>query len=179
MSKTTKALLIAAVAVMLVGATNAYGYEEGWDGWFTDGYLDCNDKTYDYVEGDNVVDDSTNNLGTVDLFYRLSIPAIAFVCAAGWNDSIFVYIATFTGEKEYGLSGTHDGSGFWTGSGYSDRAKTTNLFDFGGTWEATFDYTPLPENDPIYEGTWLVTWSWPVPVGGIGSSSGERTYYIP
>jgi|GEM_PF-6028114 len=37
MSRTTKALLITAVAVMLVGATNAYGYEEAWDGCFNYG----------------------------------------------------------------------------------------------------------------------------------------------
>ena len=176
-----KLLLIAAVAVMLVGATSAYGYYEGWNGWFKDGYLNYNSKRYTIVESYNTVDDSTYIPLTLDTFY-LTVDVLTFVCAAGYNDSIFVCIPTFTGGKPYGTTGEKDGWGFWSGAGYSDRSAEpeTKLFDFGGTWEVEFDYTPLPHDDPTCEGTWMVTWSgWPVPVGGIGSSSGERTYYIP
>jgi len=188
MSKITKALLIAAVAVMLVGATNAYAYHEVWDGWFNSGSLDYDRKTYEYVESYNIVDDSTYIAGRRDTFYRESIPAIAFVCAAGYDDSIFVYIATFSGGKEYGTSGTHEGDGVWTGLGYSDRSKEPMyyLFDFGGTWDTDdgndyFDYTDCPcppGGPPTYSADWDVTSSNPpnVVTGG-GTSSGERTYY--
>ncbi|MBA7628331.1 hypothetical protein ES703_35810 [subsurface metagenome] len=170
MSRTTKALLIAAVAVMLVAATSAYSYYETWDGWFNSGNLYYNSKTYSYVEGGIGVDDSTTRIG-MDLFYRTTIPRIAFVCAAGYRDSIFVYIDEFGGAKEYGQSGTTEGIGSWSGIGYADRAGSTMLFYFGGSWEAEFDYTDPP--DGTYEGTWRETQSSIPGVRGSGTSSGS------
>ncbi len=172
-----KLLLIAAVAVMLLGATNAYGYYEGWDGWFNSGTLVYDSKNYTIVESYNTVDDSTYTrfpLPDRDTFY-LTVDVLTFVCAAGPDDSIFVGISTFTGGKEYGTSGTHEGSGFWSGSGYSDNSGETKLFDFGGTWASTgndFNYNTRP---PTYTASWLVN-----PLGvvtGSGTCSGERTYY--
>jgi len=166
-------LIIAAVAVMLMGATSASAYYEGWDGWFNSGSLDYDSKTYEYVEGGIGVDDSTVTAVRRDTFYRTAIPAIAFVCAAGPGDSIFVYIATFTGGKATGEIST-TGTGLWTGEGYSDRVKNNWLFDFGGTWETYFNYRPDP---PTCEGTWTVTGSFPPNVvTGSGGISGERTY---
>ena len=179
MSKKTL-LIIAAVAVMLMGATNAYGYHEIWNGWVNSGTLYYDSKTYRYVEGGMEVDDSTYifpsppspGLDTFGIW--TSIPRIAFVCAAGDYDSIFVYISRVWGGKPYGTSGQIDGSGFWSGEGYSNRdmKQEHQLFTFGGTWEATFDYGPK-----TYEGTWMKTWSDTPGVSGSGTCSGKRTYY--
>ncbi len=174
-----KLLLIAAVAVMLVGATSAYGYYEGWNGWFKDGYLNYNSKRYTIVESYNTVDDSTYIPPSPphrDTFY-LTVDALTFVCAAGYNDSIFVGISAFTGGKDYGTSGTHEGSGLWSGSGYSDNSGESKLFDFWGTWDTDdagdyFDYNP---RTPTYTADWDVN-----PLGAVtgdGTCSGERTYY--
>ncbi|TKJ41353.1 hypothetical protein CEE36_08540 [candidate division TA06 bacterium B3_TA06] len=184
MSKKTL-LIIAAVAVMLVAATNAYGDDysyESWDGWFNSGELDYNGKTYTIVWSVLEVDDSTYTISPPhrDTFgIWVKIPAVAFVCVARPGDSIFVYIDTLTtGGKEYGTSGTKEGEGYWYGDGsqYNEHGQLVKIFDFGGTWEATFNYNTEP--DPTYEGTWMVTWSgWPVLVTGDGTCSGKRTYY--
>jgi len=179
---TKKLLLIAAIAVMLVGAASAYGDDythETWDGWFNSGTLHYNSKNYTIVESYNTVDDSTYTLTPPhrDTFY-LTVDALTFVCAAGYNDSIFVCISAFTGGKEYGTSGTHEGSGFWSGSGYSDNSGETKLFDFGGTWASTgnhFNYDSEP--DPTYTADWDVTGSNPPGITGDGTCSGYRTYY--
>ncbi len=175
-------LIIAAVAVMLVAATNAYGYHEQWDGWFRSGTLTYNDTTYTVVESYGTVDDSTYIFPPPprpgrDTFY-LTVDVLTFMCAAGYNDSIFVGISAFTGGKEYGTSGTHEGSGSWSGSGYSDRSGGTKLFDFWGTWASTgnhFNYDSEP--DPTYTADWDVTGSNPPGITGDGTCSGERTYY--
>jgi len=178
-----KLLLIAAIAVMLAGATSAYGDDythERWDGWFNSGHLNYDSKTYTIVESYSTVDDSTYIPENRDTFY-LTVDVLTFVCAAGYNDSIFVCISAFTGGKEYGTSGTHEGSGSWSGSGYSDRSAEpeTKLFDFGGTWDTDdandyFNYNP---RTPTYNADWDVTGSNPPGITGDGTSSGERTYY--
>jgi len=174
-------IIIAAVAVMLVAATSAYGDDythESWNGWFRSGTLTYNMTAYTVVENTcNEVEDSTYIFPPRpgrDMFGRwTAITYITFICADD-GDSIFVYIATVTGGKEYGTSGTHEGSGSWSGEGYSDSSAKpeTKLFDFGGTWEATFDYGPK-----TYEGTWMKTWSDTPGVSGSGTCSGHRTYY--
>jgi hypothetical protein len=179
MSKKTL-LLIAGVAIMLAGATSAHAYHEIWDGWFDSGSLHYNSKTYTVVENNLIVNDSTYS-PTRDTFY-LTVDVIAFVCAAGYNDSIFVCIPTFTGGKETGTSGTHLGDGSWSGSGYSDRSATNKLFDIWGTWGTyidpdCFNYGGLP---PIYDADWRVIGSNPEGfVTGSGTCSGQRTYYSP
>jgi hypothetical protein len=179
MSKKTL-LLIAGVAIMLTGATSAYAYHEGWDGWFNSGTLYYNSKTYTISGSCFCADDSTFSV-TVDTFYVTAVPRIAFICAAGYGDSIFVYIdVTFTGWKYTGQSGTKAGAGSWSGSGYSNRLMTNKLFDFWGTWASTgnhFYYRPSP---PTYTADWVVTGSNPLnAVTGGGTCSGSRTYYIP
>jgi len=167
---------------MLVGAASAYGDDythEEWDGWFNSGTLHYNSKNYTIVESYGMVDDSTYISLTRDTFY-LTIDVLTFVCAAGYNDSIFVCIPTFTGGKEYGTSGTHEGSGLWSGSGYSDNSAEpeTKLFDFWSTWASTgndFNYNTSP---PTYTADWDVTGSNPIGVvTGGGTCSGQRTYY--
>ncbi len=180
-------LVIAAVAVMLMAATSAYGDDythERWDGWFNSGHLNYNSKTYTIVESYRMVEDSTYTFPPPprpgrDTFY-LTVDVLTFVCAAGYNDSIFVCIPTFTGGKEYGTSGTHEGSGLWSGSGYSDNSAEpeTKLFDFWGTWASTgndFNYDSEP--DPTYTADWDVTGSNPPGITGDGTCSGHRTYY--
>ncbi|MEA3312299.1 MAG: hypothetical protein U9Q76_08810, partial [candidate division WOR-3 bacterium] len=47
-----KLLIITAIAVMLVGATSAYGYWEAWSGWFNSGYLTLfGDARFEYTYG--------------------------------------------------------------------------------------------------------------------------------
>ncbi len=131
------------------------------------------------MESYRTVDDSTYTLTPPhrDTFY-LTVDVLTFVCAAGY-DSIFVCIPTFTGGKEYGTSGTHEGSGSWSGSGYSDNSGETKLFDFWGTWDTDdandyFNYNP---RTPTYSADWDVTGSNPPnAVTGDGTSSGQRTY---
>jgi len=175
-----KLLLIAAVAVMLMAATSASAYYyESWDGWFNSGTLAYNDTAYTIVGGSCLtVDDYTldppSDRDTFGIW--IQIPRIAFVCVAGSGDSIFVYIATFTGGKEYGTSGTKEGEGYWDGDGSqrNEYGQLVKIFDFWGTWSATFNYSSDPST---YSGTWTVTGSNPPGVTGGGTCSGHRTYY--
>ncbi|TKJ38027.1 hypothetical protein CEE36_10840, partial [candidate division TA06 bacterium B3_TA06] len=89
MSKTTKALLIAAIAVMLVGATSAYGYYEHWDGWFNSGYLTYGD-TYDYVSGEGVLQDRT--YGSVDSFFVNFVTPSTFTCESGEYEGYYIML---------------------------------------------------------------------------------------
>lgn len=169
----TPFLVIGAVVLMLAAVTDTNAYHETWDGWFNSATLYYDGKTYSYVEGEILIEDVSGL--TRDTFYVNAVPRIAFICAAGYNDSIFVYIdTTITGGKETGQSGTKEGSGSWSGSGYSNRLTTDKLFDFGGTWEAEFEYTDFYPLEGTCEGSWRATWSFtPEVARSYGGISGE------
>ncbi|MEA3311792.1 MAG: hypothetical protein U9Q76_06195 [candidate division WOR-3 bacterium] len=177
MSKTL--LLIAAIAVMLVGATSAYGYHEAWDGWFSWGILYYEDSAYTCSSPGGTVYDST--AGTVDNFYFSGgIPVAAFVCSA-INDTIYLTVSSSTGSKTTGQSGTKEGNGDWSGSavrrGPSHPPQTFSLVR--GTWDTQdtegqtryFDYRPAT---PTYSARWNVSYSIPWGITGRGGSSGYR-----
>jgi len=165
-------IVIAAIAVMLMGATSAYGYQEDWNGWFNSGYLRYGGNDFTSV-GSDIVSDSTILELRTDNFYLKANASVDFVYDGGWyEDTISLGISRFFGSKTTGQSGTKEGSGGWSGSARVHGPDHEDVnFVLGGTWEAEFTYTGDPP-DGTYEGTWRVTSSWPVFVSGIGGSSG-------
>jgi len=170
-----KLIVIAAIAVMLAGATSAYGYYEAWDGWFNSGYLTYDGYTYDYVEGVGEVADTTN--GDVDEFFLDAIAVITFYCS-GNGGTIVVSLTSSTGWKYTGQSGQKEAyEGEW-----ADTATLTItgfppvVFDsVWGTWQSTdpdcFNYDSRP--DPTYTASWFVTGSDPPGIEGQGTSAGK------
>jgi len=182
-------IVIAAVAVMLVGATSAYGYEEAWEGWFNSGHLTFLQGPYfDYVEGEGVLRDYT--AGSVDSFLVPIVTPSTFTCAASgpyegwtiklWPDARGCKDTGQRGQKEVNPGAT------WLGKAiliipheYPDPPDTVE-FDVVGTWNTTveegdcFNYGGLP---PIYSAHWDVDHSYPAGIDGDGGSAGERVYF--
>ncbi|TKJ38001.1 hypothetical protein CEE36_10850 [candidate division TA06 bacterium B3_TA06] len=194
MSKKTL-LIIAAIAVMLVGATSAYGYYETWDSLFISGTLTYGGNDYQQT-GDyyGIAYDSTVTGGTTDTFSAFIWPvALRFVSANG--DTIDLSVRNFTGNKETGTSGTKEGAGTWSGSAvrYKNGVPETRWTSVSGTWDTEdqggqtyyFDYTMCPScppNIPTYSARWDVTSSTPGGLNaltGDGGSSGHRRYFSP
>jgi len=171
---TKKLILIAAVAVMLVGATNAYGYYEDWDGWFNSGTISINYGSRVFTSvGMGIVSDSTIELKPDD-FYLKANACVDFVYVDdGYEDTLTLGISRFFGSKPTDQSGQKEGSGGWSGSArvHGPGHEDVN-FILGGTWEAEFIYTGDPP-DGTYEGTWRETSSSIPGVSGSGGSSGS------
>jgi len=173
---TKKLLLIAAVAVMLMGATNAYGYWESWDGWFISGTLTYGGNDFTSVGGWDVVSDSTITDKPDDFYLKVNV-CVYFVYG---SDTIMLGIDGFTGSKETDTTGTKEGSGGWLGSAILRRSGLPpDTFTVEGTWNTRdagdyFDYGGRP---PIYSAEWVVTRSVPDGITGGGTCSGQRTYY--
>lgn len=173
MSKKTL-LIIAAVAVMLAGATSAYGYDETWDGWFNSGYIIYGGHEFTSV-GSDCVSDSTIDFKPDDFY----LPNDAIVDFVYGSDTITLGVSGFTGSKPRGQSGTKEGSGGWSGMAIlTIPGLPPVVFDtVEGTWRSTyphFNYDSEP--DPTYTASWLVTRSVPDGITGGGTCSGQRTY---
>jgi len=181
MSKKTL-LIIAAIAVMLMAATSAYGYYEDWDGWFNSGYLTYGGNEFTSIGGWDVVSDSTID-DKPDDFYLLNDAMVDFVYDGGWyEDTITLGVSGFTGSKPTGQSGQKEGSGGWSGMAILTIPDLPPVvFDtVEGTWDTDdagdyFDYDSRP--DPTYTADWDVTGSVPDGITGGGTCSGHRTYY--
>jgi len=163
-------LVIAAVAVMLVAATSAYGYHEVWDGWFNSGYLTLDSDTFDYVEGQSTVEDYT--AGSVDSFTIWAIPYRSFYCATT-GYTIRLWVTTATGWKytvQEGQKEAYDGG--WTGEAILYRPLLPDDLDFDvwGTWGSTYPH--FNYNTDSYTAWWRVSNSRPLGLGGKGGSSG-------
>jgi len=171
-------LVIAAVAVMLVGATRAYGYYEVWNGWFNSGQLTYDGYTYNYVEGQSTVEDTT--AGSVDSFTIHAIPYRSFYCATT-GYTIRLWVTTATGWKDTGQSGQKEVNrgATWSGMAILTRPPLDpDTFDVVGTWDTTtepgdcFNY-PDPPDTPTYSAHWYVDGSSPFGLDGEGGSSGK------
>ncbi|TET23029.1 MAG: hypothetical protein E3J71_03830 [Candidatus Stahlbacteria bacterium] len=179
MSRITKALLIAAVAVMLVGATSAYGYHETWNGWFNSGELTYLGATFKYTEGEGVLRDTTD--GDVDRFLVPTVTPSTFTCESGeWEG---YYIKLWPGASGWKYTGQSEQKeaydGGWTGFArlYIPFVKP-DTFNVEGTWDTDdfgdyFSYGGIP---PIYSAEWDITNSDLDRLDGAGGSEGERVY---
>ncbi|TKJ44016.1 hypothetical protein CEE36_02535 [candidate division TA06 bacterium B3_TA06] len=184
-----KLLLIAAVAVMLVAATSAYGYWEAWDGWFNSGYLIYLGDTYDYVSGEGILEDRT--FGSVDSFYINTVTPGIFTCTrTGYT--IKLWVTTPSGSKDTGQEGQKQvDEAEWSGNAIRiipqppPNPPKIDTFTVVGTWNTRapndyFDYTmcPCPPATPTYSAHWIVSYSVPWGItGGKGGSAGDRIYY--
>ena len=176
-----KLLIIAAIAVMLMGATSAYGYYEGWNGWFNSGYLRYGGNDFT-SGGSGIVSDSTLILEEEDDFYLKANASVDFVYDGGWyEDTITLGISRFFGSKPTDQSGQKEGSGGWSGMAILRRSGLSpDTFTVVGTWRSTyphFNYDSEP--DPTYTASWLVTGSVPDGITGGGTCSGTRSSYLP
>jgi len=178
---TKKLILIAAIAVMLAGATSAYGYFEVWNGWFNSGELTLTldrDYTFDYVSGEGTLEDTTN--GDVDEFAIYAIPALTFTCTStGWT--IRLWAAPASGWKYTGQSGQKEAyDGAWSGYAILTRPPLDPMvFDtVEGTWDTDdlSDYFNYGGRPPIYSAEWDIIRSVPDSLDGVGGSEGYRVY---
>jgi hypothetical protein len=182
--RTKKLLLIAAIAVMLAGATNAYGYGyyEGWDGWFNSGELKYLGATFEYTEGSGVLEDTT--AGSVDSFWVPTVTPSTFTCESGIYKGYSIQLwPDASGRKPTGQSEQKevDPGATWEGYGRLYIPSTppdTVDFTVWGTWDTDdagdyFDYGGRP---PIYSAEWDITRSVPGGLDGVGGSEGERVY---
>jgi len=177
-----KLIVIAAVAVMLVAATSAYGYYEDWDGWFNSGYIRYGGNDYTSV-GSDIVSDSTI-YEKPDDFYLKANASVDFVYYDGsYEDTITLGISRFFGSKTTGQSGQKEGSGGWSGTAIlTIPGLPPVVFDtVEGTWNTRdagdyFDYTmcPCPPDTPTYSAKWVVTRSVPPGLTGADGSAGDR-----
>jgi len=169
---TKKLLLIAAIAVMLVGATSAYGYYESWNGWFNSGYLRYGGNDFTSVGGWDVVSDSTIDEELDDFYLKVNV-CVHFVYG---SDTIMLGIDGFTGSKETDTTGTKEGSGDWLGSAIlTIPGLPPVVFDtVEGTWRSTYPHFNYDTRPPTYTASWLVTRSVPAGITGAGGSAGER-----
>jgi hypothetical protein len=174
-----KLLIIAAVAVMLVGATSAYGdyTEEGWNGWWLSGTLTYNSHDYTAVDTGYVSDSTFSD--TTDTFYLPQDVIVNFIYVVGEiEDTIEFEDTMFTGRKPTGESGTKEGSGVWSGLAIHRRSGfPPDTFTIWGTWESTGNHFNYNTRPPTYTASWLVTGSYPDGITGGGTCSGYRTYY--
>jgi len=181
MTKNKTLIVIAAIAVMLVGATNAYAYTECWNGWFNSGELTLTlgqqEYPFDYVSGQGVLEDTTN--GDVDEFVIHTIPVLTFTCSG--VGTIKLWAHTASGWKDTGQSGQKEAEeGEWEGMAIlTITGLPPDTFDVVGTWETDdagdyFNYGGAP---PIYSAEWDMTDSEPDGLNGVGGSEGERVYF--
>ncbi|MCK4334703.1 hypothetical protein KAX06_07995 [candidate division WOR-3 bacterium] len=175
---TKKLLIIAAVAVMLAGATSAYGYWEQWSGWWYSGTLTYNSHDYTAVDFGYVSDSSFSR--ETDTFYLPQDVIVNFIYVVGEiEDTIEFENTVFTGSKPTGQSGTKEGSGVWLGMAILRRSGLPPVvFDtVEGTWRSTYPHFNYDTRPPTYTASWLVTRSVPDGITGGGTCSGHRTYY--
>jgi len=180
MRKNKTLLLIAAVAVMLVGATSASAYYEWWDGWFSSGELTYLEATFDYVEGEGMLRDTT--AGSVDSFLVPIITPSTFTCAATgyyiklWPGASGSKPTGQRGQKEVNVGATWAGHAILYILGPPNPPQTVVFDSVWGTWNTTseagdcFDYGGIP---PIYSAHWYVVGSTPGGLGGDGGSAGD------
>jgi len=173
-------LVIAAVAVMLVGATSAYGYHETWDGWFNSGWLECLGARFEYTGGEGRLFDHT--YGSVDSFFVYAVTPSTFTCESGEYAGYYIRLwPGATGWKDTGQSGHKEAyNGGWTGKARLYRPyQDPEDFDVWGTWDTGteydgmyFDYDP---DTPTYSAHWYYGSSTPAGIitGGKGGSAGE------
>ncbi|TET22313.1 MAG: hypothetical protein E3J71_06510 [Candidatus Stahlbacteria bacterium] len=181
MSKKTL-LLIAAVAVMLAGATSAYGYYETWDGWFNSGYLTYDGNTFNYTSGSGMLDDVTN--GSIDEFCITAVTLSTFTCASS-GYYIRLWPTGATGWKYTGQSGQKEAyDGEWLGSAILTipGLPDVEFKSVEGTWNTGDEYDDMYFNyggrPPIYSAHWVLSNSDPPGItGGAGGSAGDRILY--
>ncbi|TKJ38487.1 hypothetical protein CEE36_10615 [candidate division TA06 bacterium B3_TA06] len=184
MSKKTL-LIIAAVAVMLVGATSAYGYYEHWNGWFNSGYLKYLGATFDYTTGSGVLEDRT--FGDVDSFFVNAVDVSTFTCESGEFAGYYIMLYPdasgwkYTGQR--GHKEAHNGG--WTAQAFLHIPSTppqTVEFTAEGTWDTGtshdgyyFNYYPAT---PTYSAKWYFVGSTlPGLQEGKGGCEGDRVLY--
>lgn len=176
-----KALILAAVIVMLAAATTAQAYNETWYGWFSSGTLYYGMNSYvKAVDTAGTASDST--IGSRDTFYTNygggAMSWIPFVCSS-IDDTIYLTISDGTGGKDTGQSGQKDGNGVWSGSAVRRKNSVETIWtSVSGTWDTGtrydseyFNYVPNPDT---YYGGWDVTSSTPSGLTGSGYSNGGR-----
>jgi len=172
-------IVIAAVAVMLVAATSAYGYYEQWNGWWYSGTLTYNSHDYTAVDS-GYVSDSKGVL--TDEFYLPQDVIVNFIYVIGEiEDTIEFEDTMFTGSKPTGDSGTKEGSGVWSGMAILRRSGLPPVvFDtVEGTWRSTYPHFNYDTRPPTYTASWLVTHSVPDGLTGGGTCTGTGTGYLP
>ncbi|TKJ42888.1 hypothetical protein CEE36_06375 [candidate division TA06 bacterium B3_TA06] len=186
--RTKKLLLIAAVAVMLVGATSAYGYYETWDGWFNSGELEYFNSPFYYTNGEGVLQDRT--YGSVDSFFVNFVTPSTFTCESGEYEGYYIMLwPDASGSKPTGQSGhkeVHEGA-TWSGKAVlfipnPPYLPQTVEFTLEGTWDTEFynDYFNYVPHTPTYSAHWYFGSSDPPGfTGGDGGSEGERIVYMP
>ncbi|MBA7600430.1 hypothetical protein ES703_07482 [subsurface metagenome] len=190
MSKKTL-LVIAAVAVMLVAATNASAYCEAWTGWFNSGYLEYFGATFEYTNGEGRLEDRT--YGSVDSFYITTVTPSTFTCTRT-GCTIKLWVTTPSGSKDTGQEGQKQvDEAEWSGNAIRiipqppPNPPKIDTFTVWGTWNTTdepgdyFDYTmcPCPPDTPTYSAHWIASYSSPLGITGEGDSAGDRIYYSP
>jgi|GEM_PF-988941 len=186
-------IVIAAIAVMLVGATSVYGYYEVWDGWFNSGSLRLDDTyTFNYVSGQGLLEDTT--AGSVDSFFVSTVTPSTFTCESGEYEGYTIKLwPGASGYKYTGQSGQKEAEGdptpTWTGFArryIPDPPNPPKIeeFDVWGTWNTRadgdyFDYTmcPCPPATPTYSAHWIANLSDPLGITGEGGSAGDRIDY--
>jgi len=179
---TKKLLIITAVAVMLVGATNAYAYHEWWDGWFNSGDLEYLGATFEYTEGSVVLEDL--KYGSVDSFFVSAISAvITFTCESGIYKDYYIKLwPGASGSKNTGQSGQKEVNPGATWTGFAKFYYGSEIlveFDVvRGTWDTGdeedgyyFNY-PYPIGTPTYSAHWVLSYSTPPGLTGDGGSAG-------
>jgi hypothetical protein len=184
MSKKTL-LIIAAVAVMLAGATSAYGYQEYWEGWFNSGYLILSTSspprvdTFHYTTGESILEDHT--VGDVDEFHVPSVTPSTFTCYTEPYMGCYIKVwSNPSGSKDTGQEDQKEVNrgATWTGTAILYQpGKDPEEFDVEGTWNTEdagdcFDYTDYPEEDATYSAHWVMNYSDPDRLRGEGGSAG-------
>ncbi|NLI98787.1 hypothetical protein GX441_09055 [bacterium] len=176
-----KALILAAVIAVLATATTAQAYYETWDGWFVGGtlYYSGNAYTTPNVYTREMYD--STRVSDRDTFYNPAFGqgdtiTIRFVYDRD-NDTIFLKIASITGGKTTGQTGTKEGDGTWAGSAIRRKNTVeTTWSSVIGTWDASFTYPAgSPPPTPYYTGGWTITSSTPSGLTGDGACDGDRT----
>jgi len=177
-----KTILIIAVAMMLVAASNAYGYTELWTGGCGTGTLTYNGNVYTHGNGNyaGYIRDTTKTAGQRDTFdlYNNTWHVVFYYDLHGANpDSLVIlnYSWGFRGGKVTGTSGAKSGLGTF------HAACSNKVFLFTGTWyNTTFDYRP---GTPTASGDWSVDANQPYygpgTLTGSGTFSLTRAYYTP
>jgi hypothetical protein len=170
-----KLLIIAAVAVMLAGATSASAYQETWNGWFNSGWLTfLSGDTFYYSYGSSTLHDTT--AGSVDQFYNYTVNPSTFTCATS-GYYIMLWPHTPSGYKYTGQSGQKSShNGVWEGTAklYNNSHQLLQEFDVSGTWASTgngFNYDTDPDS---YTAEWRLITSNPEDLEGRGGSAGTR-----
>jgi len=173
-------LIIAAVAVMLVAATSAYGYYEAWDGWFNSGYLEYFGARFEYTGGEGVLYDCT--YGDVDSFFVYAVTPGTFTCESGEYAGYYIKLwPGASGSKPTGRRGHKevDDGATWTGKAIlyiPGPPLQTVEFTLEGTWDTEFyyyyfNYVPAT---PTYSANWYFGNSTPGGfTDGDGGSEGE------